>query len=88
MLRRLLLIKYLQDLQNIVSDIFHNKPSMKRLLVTIRSSLLLTIIYNCQNIATINKLIYMKYKHLPTYTNLFTNTKVIKNAMLIKAWVD
>ena len=38
--------------------------------------------------ATINRLSYMKYKHIPIYINIFTNKKVIKKAMFIKAWVD
>ncbi len=38
--------------------------------------------------ATIKKLIYMKYKHIPIYINIFTNTKIIKTAMFNKAWVD
>ncbi len=53
---------------------------MIRPLVTIRSSLLLTIIHQCTKRYNYLQAYLQK---LQTYTNTFTNTKVIKNAKLI-----
>jgi hypothetical protein len=57
----------------------------KRQLVTFRSSLLVTILSNVQNITANFNHDYIKHKYI--YKHQSTDTNVIENDKLITAWV-
>jgi hypothetical protein len=68
---------------------FASKYCMKRLLVTVRFRLrlLVTVIYKCTKHYNYLQTYLQASKLLNTCTHIYTNTKVLKNAKLIKAWV-